>query len=321
MKIIVLDGYTLNPGDLDWTGLESVGDLTVYERTLVDQVVERAIGADILITNKTALPGVVLEKLNRLQFISVLATGYNIIDLEAANRLNISVSNVPGYSSASVAQLTFAFLLEMTHHVQRHSDAVKEGKWSGSADFSFHDFPLIELSGKTIGIIGFGDIGRQVADVATAFGMQVIAHSRTLNDQSHRSNFRWVDLPTVFRESDVLSLHCPLTRDTTGIVNEARLRTMKPSAFLLNTSRGPLVLEQDLAKALNEEWIAGAGIDVLSVEPPPADNPLLHAKNCLITPHIAWASLEARRRLMAETVENVKAFLKGEKRNRVGQHT
>lgn len=318
MKIIVLDGHTLNPGDLNWTVLEQLGELTVYDLTPPDEVVNRARGAEILITNKTLITGSMMDQLPNLKFISVLATGYNIIDIEAAKRLSIQVSNVPGYSTASVVQLTFAFLLEFTHHVQRHSDGVFEGKWNSSKDFCYWDYPLIELEAKTLGIIGFGDIGKRVADVASAFGMNIIAYSRTKTDQSHRSNFAWVSLDELFQNSDVITLHCPLTEETKGLINIDNLSKMKRSSFLINTSRGPLVVEQDLAVALNEGRIAGAGIDVLSSEPPAADNPLFTAKNCFITPHIAWASLESRSRLMQETVLNVKAYLQKNCRNLVG---
>ncbi len=311
MEIVVLDGYTLNPGDLSWAGLEALGDVTVYERTPADKVVERAQDADAVFTNKEPLTEDQLSQLPNLKFIGVLATGYNIVAVEAARQQGIVVSNVPGYGTASVVQLTFALLLELTLHVQRHSDAVMEGRWAGSADFSFWDYPLIELAGKTMGIIGFGSIGEKVADVATAFGMTIIGSKRHQTDQSHRPNFRWAELSELLEQADVVSIHCPLLPETKGLINKASLAKMKPSAFLLNTSRGPIVVEQDLADALNNGVIAGAGIDVLSAEPPAADNPLFTAKNCLITPHIAWATQEARKRLMAMTVENLTAFLKG----------
>lgn len=311
MKIVVLDGYTLNPGDLSWEGLEALGDVTVYERTPADKVVERTQDADVIFTNKAPLTADQLRQLPKLKFIGVLATGYNIVDVAAARQQGIVVSNVPGYGTASVVQLTFALLLELTLHVQRHSDAVMEGRWAGSADFSFWDYPLIELAGKTMGIIGFGSIGEKVADVATAFGMSIIGSKRHRTDQSHRPDFRWADLPELLEQADVVSIHCPLLPETQGLINKDSLAMMKPSAFLLNTSRGPIIVEQDLANALNRGVIAGAGIDVLSAEPPAADNPLMTAKNCLITPHIAWATQEARKRLMAMTVENLTAFQKG----------
>lgn len=311
MKIVVLDGYTLNPGDLSWDELETLGDVTVHDRTPPEQVLKRALGADILFTNKTPLSAEVLSQLPDLKFIGVLATGYNIVDTATARKQGIVVSNVPGYSTLSVVQLTFALLLELTLHVQRHSDAVMDGKWARSADFSFWDYLLIELAGKTMGIIGLGSIGEKVADVATAFGMNVIGSKRHPTDQSHRPNFRWAELPELLAQSDVVSIHTPLLPETKGLINKDNLARMKPTAFLLNTSRGPLVVEQDLADALNNDVIAGAGIDVLSTEPPAADNPLFKAKNCLITPHIAWASTEARTRLMAITVANLAAFLQG----------
>lgn len=311
MKIVILDGFTLNPGDLSWDGLKQFGELVVYDRTPADKVVERAQGADIVFTNKTPIGEEAIALLPDLKFIGVLATGYNIVNTEAAKTNNILVANVPGYGTNSVVQLTFALLLELCLHVQRHSDAVMEGRWASSKDFCFWDFPLMELSGKTMGIIGFGSIGQQVADVATAFGMNIVGSSRTVTDQSQRKNFRWADIPTLLKESDVVSIHCPLFPETKGLINKENLGLMKPSAFLLNTSRGPIIVDQDLADALNNNVIAGAGIDVLSVEPPSADNPLFKAKNCIITPHIAWATKEARIRLMDATVQNLDAFIKG----------
>lgn len=311
MNIVVIEGYSLNPGDLSWAELEALGMLTVYDRTPQHLIVERCKDADIVFTNKEPLGRNILEQLPKLRFIGVLATGYNCVDVAAARDLGIVVSNVPGYGTNSVVQLSFALLLELTLHVQDHSNAVKNGDWSGSPDFCFWNYPLIELSGKTMGIIGFGDIGRKVGDVAAAFGMKIMANSRTRTDQSHRSNFRWASVEELLEQSDVVSLHCPLTPDTTGLINRDNLKRMKHSAFLLNTSRGPLIVEQDLADALNEGVIAGAGIDVLSKEPPPPDNPLLSAKNCIITPHIAWASKEARVRLMDIVVSNTKAYIAG----------
>lgn len=311
MKIVVLDGYTLNPGDLSWEGLEKLGDLTVYDRTPADQVVERAKDAEIIFTNKTPLDKATLANLPALKFIGVLATGYNIVDTDVAKKNGVVVSNVPGYGTASVVQLTFALLLELTQHVKHHSDTVKEGKWARSADWCYWDFPLIELAGKTIGIIGFGSIGEKVADIATAFGMNIIGSKRKRTDQSHRKNFRWADIPELLEQSDVVSIHTPLVPETQGLINKENLARMRSSAFLLNTSRGPIVVDQDLADALNNGVIAGAGIDVLSKEPPAADNPLFSAKNCLITPHIAWATKEARSRLMEITVRNLIAFING----------
>jgi len=311
MKIVVLDGYALNPGDLSWEHLRKLGDLTVYERTPADHVYERAKDADIIFTNKTPVPGEVINKLLALKYIGVLATGYNIVDTAAAKQKGVLVTNEPGYGTDSVVQMTIALLLELCLRVQRHSDAVMDGKWARSHDWSFWDYPLVELSGKTIGIIGFGNIGRGVADIATAFGMNVIAHSRTQTDQSQRKNFRWVSVPQLFETADVISIHCPLKPETKGLINSESLNKMKRSSFLLNTSRGPIVIDEDLAEALNSDIIAGAGIDVLSVEPPPADNPLFKAKNCIITPHMAWATKESRTRLMTSVVKNLAAFLAG----------
>jgi glycerate dehydrogenase len=311
MKIVVIEGYSMNPGDLSWAGLEALGELTVYDRSRQDQIVERCKDAEMVFTNKEPLGRDIMAQLPGLKFIGVLATGYNCVDVAAAKGLGIVVSNVPGYGTTSVVQLTFALLLELTLHVQDHSYAVKNGDWSRSPDFCFWNYPLIELAGKTMGIIGFGDIGKKVADVASAFGMKIIANSRTRTDQTHRINFRWAPLEELLEQSDVVSLHCPLTPETTGLINKENLKRMKPSAFLLNTSRGPLVIDQDLADALNHDMIAGAGIDVLSKEPPLPGNPLFTAKNCIITPHIAWATKEARVRLMDIVANNAKAYVSG----------
>jgi glycerate dehydrogenase len=274
-------------------------------------------GAEIVFTNKTPIPATAIRQLPDLKYIGVLATGYNIVDVSAARERAIPVCNVPGYSTRSVAQLVFALLLELSLHVQEHSAAVRDGKWAAAKDFSFWDFPLMELAGKTMGIIGFGSIGQQVAGIAQAFGMRVVAHSRTQTDQSHRTGFQWLSLQELLSASDVISLHCPLFPETKGMINTERLQWMKSSAFLINTSRGPLIVDQDLADALNNGVIAGAGLDVLSQEPPEKNNPLFTAKNCLITPHIAWATKEARERLMQATVENLAAFLEGKAKNMV----
>jgi glycerate dehydrogenase len=315
MKIVVLDGHTLNPGDLNWDKLFELGEVVLHDRTPVDKIIERSLGAEVLITNKTPLTEETLNRLPDLRYIGVLATGYNVVDTVTAKKRNIIVTNVPAYSTMSVTQLTFALLLELCHSVQRHSDSVMKGKWSESVDFSYWDFPLIELSGKTLGIIGFGTIGKKVADIATLFGMNIIAASRHRTDESVRKNFRWAEIGEVLEQADVVSIHCPLTPDTKGLINAESLKKMKRSAFLINTSRGPVVVEQDLADALNNGIIAGAGIDVLSTEPPAKDNPLFKAKNCLITPHIAWATKEARVRLMDEAVNNVAAFIDGKPLN------
>ena len=319
MKIVVLDGYTLNPGDLSWDELYTLGEVVLYDSTPYEKILERAGGAEVLITNKTPLNKEILNNLPELKYIGVLATGYNIVDTAEAKRRNIIVTNVPAYSTMSVAQLTFALLLELCHHVQKHSDSVMLGKWAKSPDFSYSDFPLIELAGKTFGIIGFGNIGKKVADIASVFGMNIIAASPHQTDQQKRKNFRWATVNEVLEQADVVSIHCPLLPETRGLINAGSLGRMKRSAFLLNTSRGPVVVEQDLADALNKGIIAGAGIDVLSIEPPSIDNPLFNSKNCIITPHIAWATKEARIRLMNIAVNNLAAFIDGNPVNVVGR--
>ncbi|MGF7034564.1 glycerate dehydrogenase [Paenibacillus mucilaginosus] len=315
MRIVVLDGYTLNPGDLDWGPLEALGEVTVYDRTPPERIVERAEEAEIVLTNKTPLTAETIAGLPKLKYIGVLATGYNIVDGEAAAARGIPVANVPDYSTDSVAQLVFALLLELTLQVKLHSDAVHAGEWTGSADFSFTKSPLLELTGRTFGILGFGRIGQRTAGIAKAFGMNVIVSGRLPKAVPGFEEVPWVPVDELFAVSDVLSLHCPLTPQTERIVNRERLRLMKPSALLINTSRGGLIAEQDLADALNEGRLAGAGLDVLSVEPPGADQPLLTARNCLITPHIAWATVEARTRLLGLAAGNVEAFLAGAPRN------
>lgn len=311
MKIVVLDGFTLNPGDLSWEWLKEYGEYFVYDRTSVDDIVTNAAGATVLLTNKTPISEAVMNQLSDVRYIGVLATGYNIVDTKAALKKEIIVSNVPAYGTSSVVQMTFALILELCLHVQRHSDSVAAGKWARSLDFCYWDFPLVELSGKTLGIIGFGEIGQKVCDVATAFGMNVISVSTYRSDQSHRNNFRWVELDELFTQSDFISIHCPLTDETRGLIREESLLKMKKSAFLINTSRGPIVVEEDLSKALNNGVIAGAGLDVLSVEPPSFDNPIYSAKNCIVTPHISWATKEARSRLMNIAANNLQAFLSG----------
>lgn len=319
MKIVVLDGHTLNPGDLSWDRLLKLGAVVLYDRTPIEKILERSRGAEVLITNKTPLNEDIINSLTSVKYIGVLATGYNIVDTETAKKRGIIVTNIPTYGTASVAQLTFALLLELCHHVQRHSDSVIEGKWAESIDFCYWDFPLIELAGKTLGIIGFGNIGNKVGDIATAFGMNIIGSSKPHTDQSHRKNFRWAEINELLEQSDIVSIHCPLLPETKGLINAETLKRMKRSAFLLNTSRGPIVVDKDLADALNNGIIAGAGIDVLSVEPPSKDNPLFKAKNCIITPHIAWATKEARTRLIDIAVNNLSAFLNGKPVNVVNQ--
>ena len=311
MKIVVLDGKMLNPGDLSWEELERLGELTVYERTPVDRVVERSAEAEILLTNKTPLSAEVFSQLPDLRYIGVLATGYNIVDVEAAARHGVTVTNVPTYGTHSVAQMVFALLLELCHHVGAHSEAVRQGEWSRSVDFCFWNFPLVELAGKTMGIIGFGRIGRQVGNIASALGMRVLAADTNRENPPELEDFSWVEIPELLAAADVVSLHCPLFPETEGLINRENIERMKRSAFLINTSRGGLVVDADLADALNNGRVAGTGLDVLSTEPPESENPLLTAKNCLITPHISWATKEARARLMATAIKNVEAFLSG----------
>lgn len=308
-RIVVLDGYTLNPGDLDWSGIEALGELTVHDRTPLELTAERAGGADILLTNKAPVSRSVIETLPSLKFIGVLATGYNVVDIAAAKERGIPVSNVPGYGTAAVAQHVFALLLELTQRAGLHSDSVRAGDWTKSVDWCYWRTPLVELAGLTMGIVGYGAIGKKVSGIAQALGMNVIAATRTPRADENGVGFTTVD--DLFHHADVVSLHCPLTPETQGMVNAARLATMKPGAFLINTGRGPLIVEQDLANALKEGRIAGAAMDVLSTEPPAADNPLLTAPNCLITPHIAWAARASRKRLMDAVAENVRAFLAG----------
>ena len=315
MKIVVLDGYCLNPGDLSWEGLGRFSEVEIFDRTAEEEVVSRAAGAAIVLTNKTPLPAAVLRQLPELRYIGVLATGYNIVDMAAAAGQGIVVSNIPTYGTASVAQFVFALLLELCHNVRQHADMVRAGAWSRSSDWSFWNSPLVELAGKTMGIIGFGRIGRQAGRIADAMGMRVVANDTYQGDPPAWEGFRWASVEEVLRESDVVSLHSPLFPETEGMINARTLAWMKPSAFLVNTSRGPLVVDQDLADALNAGRLAGAGVDVLSVEPPVDSNPLLTARNCLVTPHIAWATREARSRLMQIAVENVAAFLSGVPRN------
>jgi len=311
MKIVVLDGYTLNPGDLSWNRLNKLGEVTIFDHTPFDKTVERAKGAEIVFTNKTLLGEAELTQLEGLKYIGVLATGYNVVDVAAAKKQNIIVTNIPTYGTKSVAQMTFSLILELTQHVQHHSDAVHNGEWTNCRDFCFWKYPLIELEGKTMGIIGFGRIGQSVADIAQAFGMKVLGYDSSKSDQSGRKAFKWAELDELLAESDIISLHCPLFAETKGIINKKTLNKMKKTAFLINTSRGPLIVDEDLTEALDHSIIAGAGLDVLSAEPPPAENPLLRARNCLITPHISWATREARARLMDIAVDNIEAFLAG----------
>jgi len=317
MKIVVLDGYTLNPGDLSWEGLEKLGTTEVHDRTERQLVLQRAQGANAILTNKTALDAETLRQLKGkgLQYIGVLATGYNVVDVTTAKELSITVTNIPTYGTDSVAQFAFALLLELCHQVRHHSDAVRSGEWSKSIDWCFWKNPLIELAGRTMGIVGFGRIGRQTGSIAHAMGMRVIAHDAITTNPPTYEGFCWVGVEELLKEADVVSLHCPLFPETQGMINAKRLAMMKSTAFLLNNSRGPLIVEQDLADALNAGQIAGAGLDVLSVEPPLPSNPLLKAKNCLVTPHISWATREARSRLMDTVVHNLKSFLENKSEN------
>lgn len=316
MKIVILDGYALNPGDLDWTPIHNLGQLTIYDRSMPEEVVSRSKEAAILLTNKVEITREMMEQLPNLKYIAVMATGYNIIDLHAAADHNILVSNVRGYSTNAVAQHTFALLLALVNRVEMHSNLVHEGKWVQSKDFTFRETPLVELADKTIGLIGLGDIGQRVAEIADAFGMNVLAY-RQNPEKTNSSYIRMVSLEEIFSQSDVVSLHCPLTPDTENIINKDSLSKMKKSAYLINTGRGALVNEIDLAQALDREQIAGAGLDVLTTEPPLSDNPMLNCKNCIITPHIAWSLMEARQRLLLLLVENIKSFQAGKPLNLV----
>jgi len=318
MKIVVLDGYTLNPGDLSWEELEELGSCSVYERTDAELTVERAKDAEIVLTNKTVLSAAVIEQLEQLRYIGVLATGYNVVDVEAARKRGVAVTNVPAYGTESVAQMVFAHLLNLTQHVGHHSKSVREGRWSECPDFCYWERPLIELEGLTMGVIGLGRIGKAVARLARAFGMELIGYD-VVRPSDLPEGCRMVGLEDVFRLGDVVSLHCPLTAETERLVNKERLGSMKRTAFLINTSRGPLVDETALAEALDDGEIAGAGLDVVGTEPPAAENPLLKAKNCYITPHIAWATRAARERLFRAAVENVAAFLDGRPQNVVNE--
>ena len=316
-KIVILDGYTCNPGDLSWGELEKLGSLTVYDRTLPEDVVSRIGDADCVFTNKTILDREIIEKCPALRFIGVLATGYNVVDLEACTQKGIAVCNIPSYSTDAVAQMTFAQLLEICHHVADHSKAVFDGAWTASPDFCFWNHPLIALSGKTLGIVGYGSIGQAVAKIAQAFGMKVLYHRRRHDPDMDSKTCRYASLDELFAQADVISLHCPLTEETKHIIRCETIAKMKDGVILLNTSRGPLIDEQALADALASGKIHAAGVDVASVEPIKADNPLLGAKNLFITPHIAWAPKETRARLISIAVENLRAFLAGAPINQV----
>ena len=310
-KIVVLDGYVLNPGDNPWDEIECLGDFEVYDRTPPDQIVKRIDKADIVITNKTPLFREVLKKLPDLRYIGVLATGYNVVDIDYAKKRGIPVTNIPEYGTKAVAQFVCAMILELCHNIGEHVEAVKSGQWLQSPDFCFWNSPQIELDGKTMGIIGFGRIGRAVGELMHAFGMKVLAYDPNKGSEPTYQPFSWVQLREIFRKSDVISLNCMLTDENEKFVDKSLLGLMKKEAFVINAARGGLVHEQDLADALNAGRIAGAAVDVASTEPIEGDNPLLNANNCLITPHIAWATLGARERLMHQATQNLKAFLSG----------
>lgn len=318
MKIVVLDGYGLNPGDLSWSAWETLGELKVYDRTSPSELLERSEGAEVLVTNKTLITAKDMALLPELKYIGVLATGYNVVDIDEAKARGIVVTNIPAYSTASVAQMVFAHILNITQRVGYYADENVRGRWTNNPDFCYWDTNLVELDGKKMGIVGYGNIGKATARIALAFGMEVLAYT-SKEQKDLPQGVKKATLDELFAESDVISLHCPLTPDTKELVNANRLKTMKPNAILINTGRGPLVNEQDLADALNEGRIAGAGLDVLSVEPSVAGNPLLSAKNCFITPHIAWATKEARTRLMDIAINNLRSYQEGNIINNVAK--
>ena len=313
MKIVILDGYTENPGDLSWRELEKLGDVTVYERTSLtdeEEAIRRLEGAEVAITNKTPITRRVMDSCPQLKYISMLATGYNVVDADYARERGIPLSNIPTYGTAAVGQFAIAMLLEICHHVAHHSQSVHEGRWEACADWCYWDYPLIELDGKSMGIIGFGRIGQQTGRIAKALGMKILAYDSYPNDAG-REIAEYVDLDTLLASSDVIALHCPLFPETRGIINRETIAKMKNGVIILNNSRGPLVVEQDLADALNSGKVYAAGVDVVSTEPIRGDNPLLTAKNCIITPHISWAPKESRQRIMDTVVSNVKSYLAG----------
>ena len=319
MKIVVLDGYTLNPGDISWEGLEALGEVTVYDRTKPEEVVERIGDAEVVYTNKTPITRDTLDQCGNIRFIGVLATGYNIIDIEAAKEKGIPVSNIPTYGTAAVSQFAIALLLELCHHIGEHSDAVKNGEWTSNPDWCFWKYPLVELAGKTMGIVGFGRIGQDTGKIAQALGMKVLAFDAYKRPELESETCRYADLDTLLAESDVISLHCPLFPDTEGIINKDTIAKMKTGVMIINDSRGPLIVEEDLRDALNSGKVAGAALDVVSTEPIKMDNPLLSAKNVILTPHIAWAPKESRQRLMDIAVENLQCVVDGTPQNEVNK--
>ncbi len=311
MKIVVLDGYTLNPGDLSWTELEKLGECTCYDRTPPENIVERIGDAAIAFTNKTPLTRDILQQCPALRYVGVLATGYNVVDVAAAKEQGIIVTNIPTYGTSAVAQYVFALLLEICHHVGAHYEAVQAGEWAQRGDFSFWNYPLIELKDKTMGIIGFGRIGQVTAQIANAFGMKVLAYDNYRKKELETDVLRYAELDEIYACADVISLHCPLFDSTRGMINKASLAKMKPGVIIINTSRGPLIVEEDLAEALANGQVFAAALDVVATEPIEADSPLLSAPNCIITPHIAWAPKESRERLLGIAVDNLSAFLAG----------
>ena len=319
MKIVVLDGYTLNPGDISWEGMEALGEVTVYDRTKPEEVVERIGDAEVVYTNKTPITRDTLDQCGNIRFIGVLATGYNIIDIEAAKEKGIPVSNIPTYGTAAVSQFAIALLLELCHHIGEHSDAVKNGEWTSNPDWCFWKYPLVELAGKTMGIVGFGRIGQDTGKIAQALGMKVLAFDAYKRPELESETCRYADLDTLLAESDVISLHCPLFPDTEGIINKDTIAKMKTGVMIINDSRGPLIVEEDLRDALNSGKVAGAALDVVSTEPIKMDNPLLSTKNVILTPHIAWAPKESRQRLMDIAVENLQCFVDGAPQNVVNK--
>lgn len=319
MKIVFLDAYTTNPGDLSWEIFKEFGDISVYDYTPPELVFERCIDADVIIDNKVILDAEILSQLPKLKYIGMLSTGFNVVDTKYAKQAGIVVSNVPTYSTSAVAQLTFALILETYNQVGVHNKAVHDGEWTNCRDFCFQKTPLIELYGKTIGLIGYGKIGSEVAKIADAFSMNILCYVPSIKPQPDFKNFRFVSLDDLARESDIVSLHCPLTEQTTKIINEEFISKMKQNAIIINTARGPSIDEKALADAINFGRIAGAGVDVLSTEPPKADNPLLSCEKCFITPHIAWAGLETRERLIGVVYENLKAFIAGQPINVVNK--
>lgn len=319
MKIVVLDGYTLNPGDISWEGMEAYGDVTVYDRTKAEDVVERIGDAEVVYTNKTPITKETLDACPSVKFIGVLATGYNIVDIEAAKEKGIPVSNIPTYGTAAVSQFAIALLLELCHHIGAHSDAVKAGEWTNNADWCFWKYPLVELAGKTMGIIGFGRIGQDTGRIAQALGMKVLAYDSFRKPELESETCHYADLDTLLAESDVISLHCPLFPSTEGIINKDSIAKMKDGVMIINDSRGPLIVEQDLRDALDSGKVAGAALDVVSTEPIQMDNPLIGAKNVILTPHIAWAPKESRQRLMDIAVDNLKAYVDGAVQNVVNK--